>query len=69
MLIGQILKESLGLKDDELNRALELQKELGGRIGQVLIQMGAITDTQLIEALSQLMDVPFYDGDRGGMRH
>ncbi len=65
MRIGQILKESLGLKDDELNRALELQKELGGRIGQVLIQMGAITDTQLIEALSQQMDVPLYDGDRG----
>jgi type II secretory ATPase GspE/PulE/Tfp pilus assembly ATPase PilB-like protein len=65
MLIGQIFKESLGLKDEELNRALELQKELGGRIGQVLIQMGAITDTQLIEALSQQMNVPLYDGDRG----
>jgi general secretion pathway protein E len=62
MLIGQILKERFAIKDEDLNRALELQKQVGGRIGQILIQIGTIAESQLIEALSYQLNLPLFEG-------
>jgi type II secretory ATPase GspE/PulE/Tfp pilus assembly ATPase PilB-like protein len=64
MPLEQILKDQFGVKDDELNKALELQKELGGDIGHILIQIGSITENQLIEALSKQFDIPLFNGER-----
>ncbi len=60
MLIGQILKELFGVSEEEIEKALQLQKELGGYIGQRLIQLGSITETQLIEALSKQLNIPIF---------
>ena len=64
MPLEQILKDQFGVKDDELKKAHELQKELGGDIGQILIQIGSITENQLIEALSKQFDIPLFNGER-----
>ena len=61
MSLEQILKDRFGVKEEEFNKAAELQKELGGHIGQILIKLGFITETQLIEALSQQLDIPLFN--------
>lgn len=59
-MIGQILKEIYGVKEDDLANALRIQKELGGYIGQILIQTGVINEVQLIDALSRQLGLPVF---------
>ena len=47
------------LSEEDLNRALETQKEKGGRIGEILIQQKAILENDLLRALSIQFDLPF----------
>jgi len=57
--IGEILMEICTLSEEDLNRALETQKEKGGRIGEILIQQKAIIENDLLRALSIQFDLPF----------
>jgi general secretion pathway protein E len=50
--IGEILKETCELADDALDRALATQEQKGGRIGEILIEKKAITEADLLKALS-----------------
>ena len=50
-LIGEIIREICSLSEETLAEALEMQKEKGGRIGEILIQKGAITEPALVKAL------------------
>jgi type II secretory ATPase GspE/PulE/Tfp pilus assembly ATPase PilB-like protein len=63
MSLGEILKESCGLKEDDLSKAVNLQKELGGDIGQILVQTGSITESQFVEALSRYLNLPLFQGE------
>jgi len=50
-LIGEIIKEICSLSEETLAEALEMQKEKGGRIGEILIQKEIITEADLLKAL------------------
>src|SRR5262245_34233615 len=51
-LIGQILKErGTGLHEGHVQQALQIQREKGGPIGKILIDLGHITPSQLQLAL------------------
>jgi len=63
MSLGQILKDSYGLKEEDLSKALKLQKDLGGDIGQILVQTGSITESQRMEALSLFLNIPLFQGE------
>jgi len=63
-LLGQLLKNLFGVKEEDLNKAIDLQKEIGGYIGQILIQIGSITENQLMEALSRQFHIPLFNGER-----
>ncbi|WP_444548909.1 GspE/PulE family protein [Candidatus Magnetomonas plexicatena] len=65
-LIGQILVDKLGIRQEEIAKALDVQKEIGGFIGQILISTGAITDYQLIESLSFQLGIEIFDRDSFG---
>ncbi|MBW2645017.1 MAG: type II secretion system ATPase GspE [Deltaproteobacteria bacterium] len=58
-LIGEILKETGRLSEDVLSEGLKQQKEDGGRLGEILIKLGAITEENLLEALSIQFDIPY----------
>ncbi len=60
MELDHILKHRFGLSDDSLSDARHLQQDKGGRLGDVLVQRGAITETQLLEALSIQYEIPFW---------
>lgn len=63
MLIGQILKELYQISDDDIERALKIQKEVKNYLGQILIQLGVITENQLINALSKQLNIPVFNDE------
>ncbi len=57
--IGEVLKEYNYINDDQLNQALEFQKrDRKKRLGQILIELGFVTETQVIEALGKRLNLP-----------
>ncbi|MFB0532678.1 MAG: type II secretion system ATPase GspE [Desulfatiglandales bacterium] len=59
-LIGEILKEIRPLSEEALAEALQIQKEKGGRIGEILIQRGAIAEADLLKALGVQFGLPLW---------
>lgn len=52
-LLGEIMLASKVITDDQLGEALEYQKESGGKIGQILIDMGYISEPALKDCLDR----------------
>jgi len=50
--VGRILVESDIISEKTLDRALEIQKLAGKRIGAILQEMGVVTDTELVIAIA-----------------
>ncbi len=57
--IGQELVEAELISADQLAVAQETQKNLGGDLGHILIKKGFITEEQVLEFLSQRLNIPF----------
>ncbi len=53
MKIGQILVKGGVINENQLKFALEKQEREGGRIGDILISLGFITDREVIKALTE----------------
>jgi type IV pilus assembly protein PilB len=56
--LGQLLLNNNIITEAQLNKALELQKKEGGRVGSNLIKLGYLTETSLVEFLSKQYGVP-----------
>jgi glycosyltransferase involved in cell wall biosynthesis len=50
-LFGQLARKTFGLQESELTGALEVQRQQGGRIGDVLVALGLLTREQIAEVL------------------
>ena len=61
MRIGEVLRDLYGVSAEDVARALDIQRELGGYVGQILMQIGSITERQLYHALSVQLDIPQFD--------
>ena len=60
--LGELMVEQGVLKREDLEAALEVQKKNPGkRIGQVLVEMGFITERELLKALSEKEGIPFIE--------
>src|SRR4051794_7875786 len=59
--LGELLVRTGRINPAQLNEALALQKEQGGRLGTNLVKLGYLTEKQLVEALSQHFNVPSVD--------
>ncbi|HEX2643216.1 MAG TPA: type IV-A pilus assembly ATPase PilB [Thermoanaerobaculia bacterium] len=59
--LGELLIKSGKINPAQLQEALNLQKDQGGRLGTNLIKLGYLTDRQLVDALSQHFKVPSVD--------
>ncbi len=58
LLFGEILVKKGFCKQDDVVQGLEVQQRVGGRIGSILLNLGAITEEQLIAALSLQFTIP-----------
>jgi general secretion pathway protein E len=59
--LGEILVSAFGLLREKLEEALKVQMEKGGRLGEVLIQMKAVSDKDVTRALGAQLDVDYID--------
>ena len=58
-LLGEILQEISELAQEHLDHGLEIQKEKGGRIGEILLHQKYIQESDLAKALSMQLDLEF----------
>ena len=56
--IGQRLLRAGLINERDLERALNFQAEFGGRLGAVLIRLGALSEDALLPQLSSQLDMP-----------
>ncbi len=57
MRVGRILLLDGAITEDQLKEALKRQRELGGRLGANLMELGYINEEQLIKALEKNLNV------------
>jgi len=57
-LLGQRLIRKGLVSAQEIERALELQSRIGGRLGAILMRSGAVSETVLLEELSEQLGMP-----------
>ena len=60
-LLGQLLVERGLLPEDDLQKALSLQRERKGRLGKVLLDLGYISQQDLQSVLSEQLGIPRVD--------
>jgi len=59
-LIGEILVKSGHLTQKQLERVLLLQKKEQKRLGDLLVEMGLVKESDIMEAYSKQLNVPFH---------
>lgn len=60
-LLGQILLARGWIQPSDLARGLELQTERGARLGELLVEMGALDPSRLTHALADQVGMPFIE--------
>jgi type IV pilus assembly protein PilB len=61
--IGDLLKEYGYLNDEQLQKALEFQKQNNVRLGQAVIELGFVTEKEVQQALSHKLGIPVVNLD------
>ncbi len=56
--LGQLLIERGLIDPEDLDRALDLQKERGDKLGKIIVDMGVIAQRDLLRVLSEQNDIP-----------
>src|SRR5437870_12536063 len=64
MRLGEILMQRKLLEQEDLDRALELQRERGDKLGKILIDLGFIASKDLLCALADQLGVPLVTVDQ-----
>jgi type IV pilus assembly protein PilB len=59
MRIGELLVEAKLITREQLELGLAAQQKTGRKLGQTLIELGIVSETQLTQALSQQLSVPW----------
>lgn len=58
MRLGEMLIARQQITEEDLERALELQKERGEKLGKILVDLGFIAQRDVLSALSEQISVP-----------
>lgn len=59
--LGDLLINSGSISKEQLEQALTEQRESGGKLGDVLVKLEFITQTEFAKILSQQLSIPFID--------
>jgi type IV pilus assembly protein PilB len=59
--LGELLLKAKLVNNEQIDAALKLQKEEGGKFGEALVRIGAVTEADITETLSQQFGVPSID--------
>jgi type IV pilus assembly protein PilB len=59
--LGDLLLKAKLINQDQLEAALKVQREEGGKLGEALVRVGAVSESDITETLSQQFGVPSID--------
>ena len=62
-MIGELLVAHGAVQAPEVERALAYQRQSGGRLGAVLVRMGALSEDTLLPVLEQQLDMPLLNAE------
>ncbi len=60
---GEALLEKGAISEEELSAALNLQRQSPDKIGKLLVDIGAMSETDMVKHLSEHLEVPFVTGE------
>jgi type IV pilus assembly protein PilB len=60
-MLGEMLVAAGLIKDEQLKKALEEQKKRGGKVGEVLVDLGFITEHDLATFLGRQLNIPYIE--------
>jgi type IV pilus assembly protein PilB len=60
-MLGEMLVTGGFIKEEQLKKALEEQKKRGGRVGEILIDLGFITEFNLASFLARQLHLPYIE--------
>jgi type IV pilus assembly protein PilB len=60
-MLGEMLVAAGLIKDEQLRKALEEQKKRGGKVGEVLVDLGFITEHNLATFLGRQLNLPYIE--------
>src|SRR5208283_4113628 len=63
MRLGEILVQRGHISSEEVDRALELQRERGDKIGKILVDLGYVAAREVLSALSEQLATPLVQLD------
>jgi len=58
MRLGEILMERRLITQEDLDRALELQRERGDKLGKILVDLGFVSARDILSSLAEQLQVP-----------
>ena len=61
MSLSQLLTSEFHITADDLGRAESYQRKFGGRLEQILVNMGSLPDDQIPSLYSRYLDIPMVD--------
>ncbi|MBI1778298.1 MAG: Flp pilus assembly complex ATPase component TadA [Proteobacteria bacterium] len=61
--LGEMLLADGHLEQDDLDKALAFQADYGGRLGSILVRMGAVSEADLLAVLSRQLQLGVLDPD------
>ncbi|HET8759614.1 MAG TPA: type II secretion system ATPase GspE [Nitrospiria bacterium] len=57
--LTDILVAKLGVTSEQIDEALAVQREKGGRIGDILVRLGHVKEEAVLEALAEQLSLPY----------
>ncbi len=60
-LLGELLVRMSLITQRQLDEALKVQRQLGGKLGEVLVTMGVLGEDDILRALSNKFNIPLID--------
>ncbi len=59
--LGSMLVKAKLLTEDQLKKAMEFQKTVGGKLGAIIVKLGFVSDDVLTNFLAKQQDLPIVD--------
>jgi len=59
--LGEFLRDNGTITAEELDEALEIQRQTGRKLGAILVDLGVLSEEALCEELSRRLDIPYFD--------
>lgn len=58
--LGELLIKEGIITPSQLEKAISMQRQEGGRLGEVLVRMGALKEEQVVVILSKQLNIPYF---------